>query len=149
MVLNCFAYMSVANMARAGSTRWYRGALLVCVLVLTGGTAVAVGPVAAQASDPAAQAAVDENPCPGGAGSDAGWVLSTTTFDTAFYRHAVVGNGYLAQRVPRTGMGYVATGEPTGWPLYTPRYDGAFVAGMYARDPDLAGGRDANGSTVG
>ena len=35
------------------------------------------------------------------------------------------------------------TGEPTGWPLFTPRYDGAIVAGLYARDPDLAGGRQA------
>ncbi|HEX6255416.1 MAG TPA: discoidin domain-containing protein [Euzebyales bacterium] len=70
-------------------------------------------------------------------------MLSTATFDTAFYRHAVVGNGYLSQRVPPTGMGYVATGEATGWPLYTPRYDGAYVAGLYARDPELAGGREA------
>ena len=74
---------------------------------------------------------------------DAGWILSTTTFDPAFYRHAFVGNGYLGQRVPPTGMGYIATGEKTGWPLFTPRYDGAFVAGLYAQDPDLAGGRQA------
>src|SRR5919197_5102128 len=40
-------------------------------------------------------------------------------------------------------MGYVATGEKTGWPLYTPRYDGAFVAGLYAQDPALAEGRQA------
>ncbi len=40
-------------------------------------------------------------------------------------------------------MGYVSTGETTGWPLFTPRYDGAIVAGLYARDPDLAGGRQA------
>ena len=38
-------------------------------------------------------------------------------------------------------MGYVATGEKTGWPLYTPRYDGAFVAGLYAQQPQLAGNR--------
>lgn len=73
-------------------------------------------------SPPEAEAqAVTTDPCPAGGGSDARWALSTTTFDTAFYRHAVVGNGYLSQRVPPTGMGYVATGEPTGWPLYTPR----------------------------
>ena len=39
-------------------------------------------------------------------------------------------------------MGYMATGETTGWPLYTPRYDGAFVAGLYGADPALAGGPD-------
>ena len=38
-------------------------------------------------------------------------------------------------------MGYVATGEKTGWPLYTPRYDGAFVAGVYAQEAQLAGNR--------
>jgi trehalose/maltose hydrolase-like predicted phosphorylase len=111
--------------------------LLVCVL-LTGLVAQPSTSVAAEASDMSAEAAVDD-PCASGAD----WALSTTTFHTAFYRHAVVGNGYLGQRVPPTGTGYFATGEPTGWPLYTPRYDGAFVAGMYARDPELAGGRKA------
>src|SRR4051812_40154980 len=62
---------------------------------------------------------------------DPGWTLATTTFDTAYTRHAYVGNGYLGERVPPTGMGYVATGEKSGWPLYTPRYDGSFVAGLY------------------
>ena len=56
-------------------------------------------------------------------------------------RHAYVGNGYLSQRVPPAGMGYVATGEKTGWPLYTPRYDGAFVAGLYGADPSIESGR--------
>jgi trehalose/maltose hydrolase-like predicted phosphorylase len=51
-----------------------------------------------------------------------------------------VGNGYLSRRVPATGMGYVSTGEKTGWPLYTPRYDGAFVAGLYGRDLTLTDG---------
>ena len=71
----------------------------------------------------------------------AGWTLSTTTYDTAYTRHAYVGNGYLSQRVPPAGMGYVATGEKTGWPLYTPRYDGAFVAGLYGADPAIESGR--------
>jgi trehalose/maltose hydrolase-like predicted phosphorylase len=35
----------------------------------------------------------------------------------------------------------MATGEKTGWPIYTPRYDGAFVAGLYAQDPQLAANR--------
>jgi hypothetical protein len=65
----------------------------------------------------------------------AGWTLSAATFANTYTRHAYVGNGYLSQRVPPAGMGYVATGEKTGWPLYTPRYDGAFVAGLYGADP--------------
>jgi trehalose/maltose hydrolase-like predicted phosphorylase len=35
-------------------------------------------------------------------------------------------------------MGYDATGEKTGWPLYTPAFDGSFVAGLYAHDPAVA-----------
>jgi trehalose/maltose hydrolase-like predicted phosphorylase len=80
------------------------------------------------------------NPCPAGR-NGAGWTLSTTTFDQHYTRHVYVGNGYLSQRVPATGMGYVSTGEKTGWPLYTPRYDGAFVAGLYGADPKIEGGK--------
>jgi trehalose/maltose hydrolase-like predicted phosphorylase len=95
--------------------------------------------VAAIALAPAgvASAAVS-SPCPGDQGdpTTSGWALSTTTFDNAYTRHAYVGNGYLSQRVPATGTGYVATTQKTGWPLYTPAYDGAFVAGLYSRQPD-------------
>ena len=71
----------------------------------------------------------------------AGWTLSTTSYDTTYTRHAYVGNGYLSQRVPPAGMGYMSTGEKTGWPLFTPRYDGAFLAGLYAADPSIEEGR--------
>ena len=88
--------------------------------------------------------AADANPCPGDPrGADAEWTLSTTTFDPTFSRHPFVGNGYLGQVVPPAGMGYMATGEKTGWPLYTPRYDGAFVAGVYAQQ--AAAGREPAG----
>jgi trehalose/maltose hydrolase-like predicted phosphorylase len=89
---------------------------------------------AAAASSPAVASAAP--PCQDGQG----WSLSTSTFDTNYTRHAYVGNGYLSRRVPATGMGYVSTGEKTGWPLYTPRYDGAFVAGLYGRDLTLTDG---------
>ena len=79
--------------------------------------------------------------CPGGR-DGAGWTLATTTFDNHYTRHAYVGNGYLSQRVPPAGTGYMATGEKTGWPLFTPRYDGAFVAGLYGLDPSIV---DADG----
>jgi trehalose/maltose hydrolase-like predicted phosphorylase len=79
--------------------------------------------------------------CPDGR-DGAGWTLSTSTFDNRHARHALVGNGYLSQRVPPVGTGYMATGEKTGWPLYTPRYDGAFVAGVYGRDRSIV---DADG----
>ncbi|WP_233576402.1 glycosyl hydrolase family 65 protein [Saccharopolyspora rhizosphaerae] len=63
------------------------------------------------------------------------WEMSTDKFDPAYTAHAFVGNGYLSQRVPPTGAGYVATGEKTGFPLETPRYDGAFVTGLYGEGP--------------
>src|SRR3954464_3111748 len=95
--------------------------------------------VAAIALAPAgvASAAVS-SPCPGDKGdpTTSGWALSTTTFDNAYTRHAYVGNGYLSQRVPATGTGYVETTQKTGWPLFTPAYDGAFVAGLYSKEPD-------------
>jgi trehalose/maltose hydrolase-like predicted phosphorylase len=117
---------------------WVAGLLAIPLAV-----ALAVVPSAARAPVTAPALAADPaSPCPQSAGS-AAWELSTTSYDPAFFRHAAVGNGYLGLRVPPAGMGYVATGEPTGWPLFTPRYDGAIVAGLYARDPDLAGGRQA------
>ncbi|ATL30202.1 discoidin domain-containing protein [Streptomyces formicae] len=59
-----------------------------------------------------------------------------------------VGNGYLGVRVPPAGTGYSPPdpgdkGEKTGWPLYTPRYDGAFAAGLYARGPENTAHREA------
>jgi trehalose/maltose hydrolase-like predicted phosphorylase len=85
------------------------------------------------------------SPCPDDKGdpTQSGWALSATTFANAYTRHPYVGNGYLSQRVPSTGTGYVETTQKTGWPLFTNAYDGAFVAGLYARDPNLAGGRAA------
>ena len=103
---------------RSGRAPMRRRALLAGLLV-----------AAAAGSSPAVASAAP--PCQDGQG----WSLSTSTFDPNYTHHAFVGNGYLSQRVPATGMGYVSTGEKTGWPLYTPRYDGAFVAGLYGLDP--------------
>lgn len=74
--------------------------------------------------------------------SDASWAPASTTFGEAQGYDPYVGNGYLGHRVPATGAGYAATGEKTGWPLYTPRYDGAFVSGLYGREGALAEGRE-------
>ncbi|WP_280441612.1 discoidin domain-containing protein [Nocardia brasiliensis] len=72
----------------------------------------------------------------------ADWTPTSTEVDAPYDRHPFVGNGYLGLRVPPRGMGYVATGEMSGWPLYTPRYDGAFVAGLFAASPSVAEGRE-------
>jgi trehalose/maltose hydrolase-like predicted phosphorylase len=113
--------MAVGRGSFAG---WVSGAALGVILVL------GLSPASAIAA----------SPCP--AGQDgAGWTLSTHEFSNISTRHAYVGNGYLSQRVPAAGMGYLSTGEKTGWPLYTPRYDGAFVAGLYGADPKIESGR--------
>jgi trehalose/maltose hydrolase-like predicted phosphorylase len=104
-----------------------RGAAVVCA------AAVAVG---AAALHPGAAGAAATCPRDG-----SGWTLSTSTYDTKYTRHPYVGNGYLSQRIPPAGMGYMATGEKTGWPLYTPRYDGAFLSGLYGADPAIEEGR--------
>ncbi|MEW1826681.1 discoidin domain-containing protein [Streptomyces sp. NPDC088196] len=72
-----------------------------------------------------------------------GWAPSATRIDPADTYHPYVGNGYLGTRVPPAGAGYAASGEKTGWPLYTPRYDGAFVSGLYARGPANTADREA------
>lgn len=107
-------------------------ALVACVLAAGDTAAVRPGaPAAAAARLP-----------PGRCPSAPGWAPATTEFGTGYTRHAFVGNGYLGQRVPAAGMGYRPAGGKSGWPLFTPRYDGAFVAGLYARDPRVAGGRE-------
>ncbi|AEN12156.1 MULTISPECIES: discoidin domain-containing protein [unclassified Streptomyces] len=74
--------------------------------------------------------------------ADPSWAPASTTFGEAEGYDPYVGNGYLGHRVPAAGAGYAATAQKTGWPLYTPRYDGAFVAGLFGREQDLAGGRE-------
>ncbi|MFE6173431.1 glycosyl hydrolase family 65 protein [Streptomyces sp. NPDC056464] len=82
-------------------------------------------------------------PSPGSGCEAPGWAPTATRIDPEDAHHPYVGNGYLATRVPPTGTGYAASGEKTGWPLYTPRYDGSFVSGLYARGPENTAGREA------
>ncbi|MGY0492021.1 discoidin domain-containing protein [Streptomyces sp. WG-D5] len=75
-----------------------------------------------------------------------GWALRSHRAETDSPYHAYVGNGYLGARVPPTGAGYARTGgegAKTGWPLYTPPYDGAFVSGLYGRGPKHTAHREA------
>lgn len=113
--------------------------ILLCLVLLAGAAVVAAAP--AVPSVPSAPGAAGPGRCLGDPGQQPGWALSTTTFDPGYTSHAFVGNGYLSQRVPPAGTGYAATGEQSGWPLFTPRYDGAFVTGLYGADPQLLEGR--------
>ncbi|MCP2287247.1 discoidin domain-containing protein [Nocardia amikacinitolerans] len=118
------------------SARPFRRILLVivlgAVLALVTGVALVVVREEGERSDSA---------CPGVA-ETAGWAPSNTDVDAPIDGHPFVGNGYLGLRVPPRGTGYLGTDEPTGWPLYTPAYDGAFVAGLYGRSPDVADDRE-------
>ncbi|WP_329232463.1 discoidin domain-containing protein [Streptomyces sp. NBC_01460] len=102
------------------------------------GTLIAPPPPLSYAAGPAPAPVCGEP----GTTTDASWAPTSTTFGEAGGYDPYVGNGYLGHRVPATGAGYAATGGSTGWPLYTPRYDGAFVSGLYARDEGLAEGRE-------
>ncbi|MBO0880793.1 MAG: haloacid dehalogenase, partial [Mycobacterium sp.] len=109
------------------------GVLAVVVLIVAG-IVVAVLP---------GKRAAEGYPCPGDSVSGrSDWAPESDSFAAGFEQHPFVGNGYLGLRIPPAGMGYLLTGEKSGWPTYTPRYDGAFMAGLYASDPSVAEGHE-------
>ncbi|MFD9818251.1 discoidin domain-containing protein [Streptomyces violascens] len=112
-----------------------RAARLTAVL-LAGALLTSVPPAASQ---PVRNTAATAPTCPEGDG----WTLGTTRIDPADTSHAFVGNGYLGQRVPPNGAGYADSTAKTGWPLFTPSYDGSFVSGLYAHNKQTAGDRQA------
>ncbi|RDI96812.1 glycoside hydrolase family 65 protein [Dyella solisilvae] len=65
------------------------------------------------------------------------WVLGSETYKETFTNQPFVGNGYLGLRIPAAGEGYwVGTNPPddsSSWPLRTPRYTSALIAGYYGR----------------
>ncbi|GGV79645.1 kojibiose phosphorylase [Streptomyces gelaticus] len=107
--------------------------------LVAGALIVPPGPPSYAATPPSAPAAA-ATAC--GRDTDPAWAPASTRFgETAGY-DPYTGNGYLGHRVPAAGAGYAAFEEKTGWPLFTPRYDGAFVSGLFGRDKDLAAGRE-------
>ncbi|MCC2276052.1 discoidin domain-containing protein [Streptomyces sp. ET3-23] len=108
--------------------------------LLLAGALVASAPPAAAA--PAPQPPVSAPPI-GNCRTGEGWTLDSTRITTDDTHHAYVGNGYLGQRVPPNGTGYTDSSAKTGWPLFTPSYDGSFVSGLYAHNKQTAGDRQA------
>ncbi|MEV0604040.1 discoidin domain-containing protein [Streptomyces sp. NPDC050315] len=118
------------------------------VPLLAGALIAAVPPVSSAAApdgDRATGPATGATPAADGscAADGPGWTSTATRIDPDDSHHPYVGNGYLGQRVPPNGTGYAAPGEKTGWPLYAPRYDGAFAAGLYAEGPKSVKKRQA------
>ncbi|MEV0245661.1 discoidin domain-containing protein [Nocardia sp. NPDC050712] len=114
--------------ARTGAGRWKTGSALAVVLL---GASLVAGCETAERTAAAPG-------CPDDTVPSAGWAPSNTRVDAGIDQHPFVGNGYLGLRVPPHGMGYAVTTEGTGWPLYMPAYDGAFVAGLYGNAPGVA-----------
>ncbi|ACC40357.1 trehalose or maltose hydrolase [Mycobacterium marinum M] len=115
-----------ADVTPAFQTRARRGRLFTRFC-----TVVAAGMLTASAVAPSQATPAAADRCDGGPG----WEFTSDEFDNSYGRHAFVGNGYLSQQVPPAGMGYAQTGEETGFPLFTPRFDGAFTAGLYSVAP--------------
>ncbi|MFF1917117.1 discoidin domain-containing protein [Streptomyces sp. NPDC058239] len=111
--------------------------LLTSLTSLVAGALIAPLPPLSYAAAP-----LPPSPTACGRDTDPAWAPTSTRFGAAAGYDPYAGNGYLAHRVPATGAGYAASGEKTGWPLFTPRYDGAFVSGLFGRDKNLAAGRE-------
>ncbi|MFD6530046.1 discoidin domain-containing protein [Streptomyces sp. NPDC060184] len=106
---------------------------------------VTPGQVAAHDSGPSPappSCTAEASPAAAPPASDTAWELTSTRYGEAEGYDPYVGNGYLGHRVPPAGTGYAERPEKTGWPLYTPRYDGAFVTGLYGAEPGTTEGRE-------
>ncbi|MET8677935.1 discoidin domain-containing protein [Streptomyces sp. NPDC004647] len=118
------------------------------VLLLVGALVAAVPPTYAEVTGESGSRP-KARPCPGDPRpgdpdkADPGWSLSSSRYNPRAGHHAYVGNGYLGQSLPPSGAGYSGTDKKTGWPLFSPRYDGAFVAGLYAHNKKTAEDRQA------
>src|SRR3954447_9574430 len=63
------------------------------------------------------------------------WPLSTTQFSNTFTRLAYVGNGYIGQRIPAAGTGFVGGQGINGWPTFSERITTSIARGVYAEVP--------------
>lgn len=107
--------------------------------LLVGVLAAAVPPTAAA---DIASLRTEKPTTPGtGTGPGDSWTLTSPRIDAKDTYHAFVGNGYLGQRVAPNGTGYTASDAKTGWPLFSPRYDGSFVSGLYAHNKNTTENR--------
>ncbi|MEU1627556.1 discoidin domain-containing protein [Streptomyces sp. NPDC020096] len=138
--------MSNLPALRARPAPWHRclrlAAPALAILLIAAAPSASPVATAADRPDAATSSAPADSPCTGtGTAADPGWTLTSSAIDPKDSYHAFVGNGYLGQRVPDTGSGYFASTAKTGWPLFTPRYDGSFVSGLYAHNKQTTSDR--------
>ncbi|KAK9238472.1 glycosyl hydrolase family 65 central catalytic domain-containing protein [Lipomyces kononenkoae] len=79
---------------------------------------------------------------------DRTWTLTSRVFTTnRFQVQPYVSNGYIGARLPVEGTGYVedlaaedgtdvGVNSTNGWPLFSPRFTGAYVAGFWDLQPN-------------
>ncbi|MFC9755917.1 discoidin domain-containing protein [Streptomyces sp. NPDC056921] len=116
--------------------------LLTSLTALVAGALIAPGAPAPHTAPPATAAPPSAAATACGRDTDPAWAPASARFGEADGYDPYTGNGYLGHRVPAAGAGYAVPGGKTGWPLFTPRYDGAFVSGLFGREKDLAAGRE-------
>lgn len=73
-------------------------------------------------------------------------LLGTLSFSPTheFQRQPYVSNGYIGSRIPNLGHGFAMDNAPgnntsNGWPLFNPRFAGAFVSGFYDLQQNTTG----------
>ncbi|KAK9242481.1 glycosyl hydrolase family 65 central catalytic domain-containing protein [Lipomyces tetrasporus] len=90
-----------------------------------------------------ADAVTDNDPVPDGVEyDDHTWTLTSREFTTnRFQVQPYVSNGYIGARLPLEGTGYVEddnsnTDATNGWPLFSRRFTGAYIAGFWDLQPN-------------
>ncbi|WP_179235148.1 MULTISPECIES: glycoside hydrolase family 65 protein [unclassified Burkholderia] len=70
------------------------------------------------------------------------WSLTSTSYNETYVNQPFIGNGYMGLRIPSAGNGYwvgkQAPDESSPWPLGTPRYTSAMVAGYVGKNAILS-----------
>ncbi|WP_082709907.1 hypothetical protein [Burkholderia sp. TSV86] len=70
------------------------------------------------------------------------WMLTNTDYNETYINQPFIGNGYMGLRIPSAGVGYwVGTRAPdnsSSWPLFTPRYTSAMIAGYVGDGAQLS-----------
>jgi trehalose/maltose hydrolase-like predicted phosphorylase len=121
-----------------GTTKTMRAGTLATCLLMSGAL---FSPVSQAAAGTPGATSAAATPTPASTSTASAWAPANTTYSPADYtQEPLVGNGYLAQRLPAIGAGFEGSGTlgEGDWPLYNSRSTTALVAGVY----ETSGGSD-------